>query len=187
MGHFQAGFSDEEIGAAEYFNKKEVMDKLTERGFVSMIGNKPYWVMRNQFNQPWLWGYNIPEGKWVSIRQLAEADVAAYLLYKISEVIAQTYHDQNDKNLQYDRQIPIEDYPVQTKDNFPAFNDDPYLKGEFDKIKGSTISDPFFIEFKGEMIEYLSQSSDFGELLDRLFNSMNNINTVINISNGNII
>lgn len=105
------------------------MDKLTERGFVSIVGNKPYWIMLNQLRQPWLWVWDSRDERWVEVRQLADADVATYMLYKIPDLLAQTYHNGNQVNPEYGKRPLIE-----TQINAPI------IKYNFDKVRGSIVN-----------------------------------------------
>lgn len=68
-------------------------ETLDEKGFVSIIGNKPYWVKLNGLKIPWLHYWNNPG--WVTLRQLTQSDIWAYANFKIPEDQAQVYHDKH--------------------------------------------------------------------------------------------
>lgn len=83
--------------------------KLTERGFVALVNKKPYWIAADGVGKPWLYVWENQEKRWVEVRQLTVADVTTYNIYRVSEAMAQFYHNGNHTNRCFGQEIPKED------------------------------------------------------------------------------
>lgn len=143
-------------------------NKLTERGFVSIVGNKPYWITINRANQIWLYEFETSKRRWVMVRQITEADVDTYNQYRVSQITAQLYHDGNRANPLFGKEPTHEKmskiYPTQTDLVIAVSNLTP---------------DPKFGKIKGAVISLIRESTDMGDLINKLTEAKQQVNELL--------
>lgn len=137
------------------------MNELNERGFVSIIGNKPYWITRSADNRAWLYIFDTQDKRWVQVRQLADADISTYRVHQIPEERAQFYHNGNHAN------------PLCGKE----WKDEPFEPGNTAKIGMVTPNhtEANLGKYKNSIISGISNAKDINELKAILFDSINQI------------
>lgn len=130
--------------------------KLNERGFVSIIGNRPYWITRNQANQVWLYIFDTKDKRWVTVRQLTEADINVYFAHHVRDEVAQLYHNGNHANLLYGKEP---EYEIVVNEKVI-----------------SSLADPDLGKYKNSIITGISNATSLDELKTTLFDSIGQLN-----------
>lgn len=131
---------------------------LDERGFISLIDNKPFWIAFNQNGGTDPWSHYLNEGEWVTLAKLSQSEIIAYANHRISIIEEQKYHNTHPDNKFYHIHHPQITKPIEAS-----------ILGVFDisEIKLFSISDmvTFILWADGEIgIKELMESDE--DILD---------------------